>query len=97
MKTPKAQFIEYEQPVAKRHLDRVDDPEFQHVLAVALGQYSYQMGAISPVNDAKRVGAQEFVDVLCNLSIPRTEPPRPTSGQLIPPDFRPTADKPFPN
>ena len=96
MKNPKDQFLE-SKDIARRHLERMDEPEMQHCLMVALAQYTYGFGKIDPVNDAKRVGAQEFIGVLCNLSIPRPEPKGTPPGTLIDPDFRSTAERPFPN
>ena len=96
MKTPKQQFLEHKD-VARRHLERSDDPEFQHVLTIALAQYTQSLfGGPSAVNDAKRIGAQEFVEILCNLSVPREIPRGAPPGQLIDPDFHPTAQKPTP-
>lgn len=97
MKSPKSQFL-LNKDIARRHLDRVDDPEFQFVLCQALAHYLYEMGlTVNPVNDAKRIGAQEFINVLCGLSVPREIKKTVSPGQLIDPDFRPTPERPFPN
>lgn len=98
MKSPKAQFLAGPKDVIRRHIDRVDDPEFQHVLMVALAHYTFAMGTHTPnpANEVKRIGAQEFIQTLCNLPEPKDVPRSAPSGNLIPPDFRPTADRPTP-
>lgn len=96
MKSPKQQFL-MSKDIARRHVDRMDDPEVQHCIMIALAQFTFTLReGPSGVNDAKRIGAQEFIEVLSKLGFPQHAQRGLPDGQLIPPDFRPTADKPFP-